>query len=283
MGPWFYSADAGQGLAGEPIDNPFATKGGLHAHELVGVRHHLADDGGVTPLGMGAHGGQQGLGLVRRADGDELALVGDVEGVQTEQLTGGGHLLAHRDGVLAHPHADAGLAGEFIEGGGKAAAGGIAQAVDVRHRGDHGGHQVMQGGGIGADLGAEAQVLALGHHRHPVVAEGAAEQDGIAGPGPVPRDVDALRHHPQAGGGDEEAVRLAPLHHLGVTRHHRDAGLVGGPGHALHHPGQVGQGEAFLQDEARRQVEGAGAGHGDVIDGAVDGQAAYVATGEEEG
>ena len=141
----------------------------------------------------------------------------------------------------------------------------------------------MQGGGVRADLGAEAQVLALGHDRHPVVAQGAAEQDGIAGLGPVAGDVDARGDHPQAGGGDEEAVRLAPLHHLGVAGHHRDAGLVGRPRHAFHHPGQVGQGKAFLQDETRRQVEGAGAGHGHIVDGAMHRQAANVAAGEEEG
>ena len=46
--------------------------------------------------------------------------------------------------------------------------------------------------------------------------------------------------------------------------------------------GQVGDGEALLQDEPGRQVQRRGAGHGQVVDGAVDGQVADVAAGEEQ-
>ena len=140
----------------------------------------------------------------------------------------------------------------------------------------------MKGGGVGVDLGAETQVLPLGHDGHAVVAQGAAQEDGVPRPGSVAGDLDALRHHAQAGGGDEDAVRLAALDDLGVARHHRHSRLVGGPRHALHQPRQIGQGEAFLQDEARGQVQGPGAGHGDVVDGAMHRQAADVAAREEQ-
>jgi hypothetical protein len=57
-----------------------------------------------------------------------------------------------------------------------------------------------------------------------MIADAAADQDGIPGPGEVAGDVDAIRHHADAGGGDEAAVALAALDHLGVAGDHLHAG-----------------------------------------------------------
>ena len=46
---------------------------------------------------------------------------------------------------------------------------------------------------------------------------------------------------------------------------------VGGLAHRRDDSGQVRDGEAFLEDEAGRQVQRGGAGHGQVVDRAVDG------------
>ncbi len=97
-----------------------------------------------------------------------------------------------------------------------------------------------------------------------------------------PEMCDARRHHADAGGGDEDAVALALLDHLGVAGDHRHAGLARGGGHRLDDALQVGQREAFLEDEARRQVQRPCARHGHVVDGAVHRQAADVAAGKEQ-
>ncbi len=55
------------------------------------------------------------------------------------------------------------------------------------------------------------------HHRHAVIAEGAAEQDAIAGTRPVAGKLDTLRNHPEAGGVDEHPIALAALYDLGVA------------------------------------------------------------------
>ncbi len=44
------------------------------------------------PERMGAHRGEQAIGVVRRADRDELAFVGDVERIESEELAGREHL-----------------------------------------------------------------------------------------------------------------------------------------------------------------------------------------------
>jgi hypothetical protein len=85
-----------------------------------------------------------------------------------------------------------------------------------------------------------------------------------------------------AGRVDVAAVALAALDDLGVAGDDRDAGLLGRPRHRRADAGQVGDREALLEDEAGGEVQRAGAGDGEVVDGAVDGEVADVAAGEEQ-
>lgn len=67
------SADAWQLFARQPVDHAATTEGGLHLHETALVGTHLADPRRPGAEGVGAQRGHEGVGLVRRADGDELA------------------------------------------------------------------------------------------------------------------------------------------------------------------------------------------------------------------
>src|SRR3989338_7311179 len=78
--------------------------------------------------------------------------------------------------------------------------------MDVRDRSDHRRYQPMQCRGIGFDAGVEGQVLAQRHHRHAVVAQHPGYQYLVARTGALAGDVDALRYHADAGGGDEYAI-----------------------------------------------------------------------------
>ena len=109
----------------------------------------------------------------------------------------------------------------------------------------HGRHQAVQRRGVAADGGLEAEVLAQRHDGHAVVADRAADQDAVAGPRAVARDLHARGHHADAGGGDEDAVALALFDHLGVAGDHRHAGLARGRGHRLDDALQVGQRESL--------------------------------------
>ena len=55
------------------------------------VFHHLADDGGLSAQRMTLHYLQQLLTILRFADTDQLALIGDIEGIEAQQFTGGGN------------------------------------------------------------------------------------------------------------------------------------------------------------------------------------------------
>ena len=74
-----------------------------------------------------------------------------------------------------------------------------------------------------------------------------------------PRARTPARHARRARRGDEDAVGLAALHHLGVAGDDRDACLGGGRRHRLDDPAEVGDREAFLENEAHREVQRRGA------------------------
>ena len=151
------SANPRQLLPGQPVHVAPATEGGFHLDKVVGVFDHLADDGRVLSLGVGAHGGQHAFGGFSGAEAHQLTFVGDVERVQAEDFAGGADRFAHRQAAFFDHQSDAGLAGNFVQRGGQAAAGGVAQYVDVRLGGEDGRHQAVQRRRVGLDGGLEAQ------------------------------------------------------------------------------------------------------------------------------
>src|SRR5213079_2654943 len=80
----------------------------------------------------------------------------------------------------------------------------------------------------------------------------------------------------------EAAVRFTPVHDLRVAGHYRYIGCLRRLAHGRHDAIQVGKREAFLEDERRGQVQGPRAGHREIVHGAVNGEVADVAAGEEE-
>src|ERR1019366_5356245 len=76
-----YLANPRKLVAGEHIDDSGCAEGGLHRDHGGVLVGHGADDGGLAAKGVMAHGGEDGVGGVGRDDGDELALVGDIERV----------------------------------------------------------------------------------------------------------------------------------------------------------------------------------------------------------
>ena len=232
---------------------------------------------------MRAHDRERALGAVRGADGDELALVGDVDGIDPEQLGRGGDLGAHRDVLLAHGHPDARLASDLVERGAQPAAGGIAQRVDLHAAFEQRRDEAVQRRGVALDGGLELEVLAARQDGDAVIAERAAHQDHVPRPGAIAaRRDDRGRDHPDAGGVDEYAITLAALDHLGVAGDDRHAGGARRVGHRMDDAREIGEGQALFEDEAGGEPERPRAAHGDVVDGAVHGELADVASREEQ-
>jgi len=98
----------------------------------------------------------------------------------------------------------------------------------------------------------------------------------------VAGQVHVVGHHAHAGGGDEYTVTLALLHHLGVAGDDVHAGLLGCLCHRHHNALQIGQREAFFEDEAGGQPKRRRPHHRHVVDGAVHRQTADIAAGKEQ-
>ena len=114
------------------------------------------------------------------------------------------------------------------------------------------------------------QPLALGHDRHAVVADGAAQNHHIARSGAVAGNLDTRWHHAHAGGVDEQLVSAAPVDHFGVARHNLHTRLPGRRRHRCHNALQFGQRQALLNDKAGAEPQWARTAHTHIVDRAAD-------------
>ena len=179
---------------------------------------------------MGAHGRQQRRGGLRRDDGHQLAFVGDVQRVEAEQFAGRGDLRAHRDRRFRQqePTPDCWAISFSVAASPPRVGSRISRrpAAGARH---HGRDQPVQRRRVGQDRGVERQVLAQRHDGDAMVADRAGQQHHIARPRAVAGQDQPGRHDADAGGGDEHAVGLAALDHLGVAGDDRHPGLAARP------------------------------------------------------
>ena len=90
------------------------------------------------------------------------------------------------------------------------------------------------------------------------------------------------RNDADAGGVDEDLVALAAVDDLGVAGDELHAGLGGRGAHRLDDAAQIVDGQAFFEDERGGEIQRLRAAHGQIVDGAVDGEAADVAAGKED-
>ena len=152
----------------------------------------------------------------------------------------------------------------------------------IVHAREHRGHHPVQRRAVGDHGGAEVDALAHAHDRHAVFADVAGDDDVVAGACAFGSDVHSVGHQPDAGGVDEEPVRTALSDDLGVPGDDADARLCRGLAHRLGDGAEDLDLQALLDDESRRQSEGLSTAAGEVVDGAVDGEVADVAAGEEQ-
>src|SRR5207244_13208082 len=89
------SADPREKLAIGPFEDPAASDGGAHHHQAGVFGGDAADAHGSSPSRVFAHGGEDGPRRLRRHHRHELALVGDVQHIESEDLARAPHLLAH--------------------------------------------------------------------------------------------------------------------------------------------------------------------------------------------
>ena len=84
-----------------------------------------------------------------------------------------------------------------------------------------------------------------------------------------------------AGCGDEDFVALTAIDDFRITRDQLHAGFLRRIAHGFDYALQLFCKKSFFENKSRRQVERPRAAHREIVYGAVDGQAADVAAGEE--
>ena len=131
--------------------------------------------------------------------------------------------------------------------------------------------------------GFKLQPFAFGQNRDAMIAEHPAHQNRVARPRLCRRKGYALAHQADAGGIDEDAVGASLLHNLGVTSHNFHTCVCGSLVHGTDDAAQRFDRQTFFQNECGAQPQRFGAAHGQVVDGAMHGQRADVASAKNQG
>ena len=146
------------------------------------------------------------------------------------------------------------LAGDFIEDRTDAAAGCIADDVDVLGRIQHGFDSPPQGRTVTGHVGVDAELVAGQENRAAVTADVAADDDGIPRPGQSSRRMDAVDDLADPRRRNEQVVDLAFTGDFRIAGDDAHAGFGSRLGHGRSVFFDFGQGEAFFDDEGTRQI-----------------------------
>src|SRR5581483_5150355 len=277
------SADAGKGITHQHVDDARAAEGGAQHHDRLRLLSDLADDRRLLAERVGPQRGGGGVSLVGRDHGDELPLVGDVEGIDPQEVARTGDRRVDGKGVLVEHDVHPGGPRQLVGHRPYAAARRVAQPARRRRGREQGVDQLVQRCGVRAYVGLQRQVASLQHHGHAVVADGARHQHAVARLDVRRAEVPVRRDDADTGGGDVEPVGRAPVDHLGVAGDDRDARATGRVGHVGHDSLQLGDLEALLEHERGGQPRRPGAQHGQVVHRAVHRQVADRAAREAPG
>ena len=96
----------------------------------------------------------------------------------------------------------------------------------MRRGGQYVGDQMVERRGVAFDIRGKVETLAAAHDGDAVIAERAAHEDLVAWFALRAAEVHARCQHTDTARVDVNAVAVAAIHHLGVTRHELDARLL---------------------------------------------------------
>ena len=125
------SANPRQLFADQHVDNTLSAESGVQHHHARRLLGYFADNGRMFSRRMRAHRRQYPVRVRARHNRYQLAFVGEIKRVESENFAGTFHFLAQRQRGLADTDRNVGALRELIEHGRHTAAGRIAQTVDV--------------------------------------------------------------------------------------------------------------------------------------------------------
>ena len=116
------------------------------------------------------------------------------------------------------------------------------------------GYQGMERRGIALYVGFDIERLASEHDGDAMISNRTVQQDFVSRLQMGLSKWPGSTKNPHASRVDEEPIGLAALDHLGVPGDDGDARFSGSCRHRRYDAAQVGDGEAFLQDKAGREI-----------------------------
>ena len=138
------SAERWQLLSEKPIDNTPTTEPRPHLNEAMIVGHDLADDRRLAAKRVVTHRRQYTVGRMRRNNGDELALIGNVKRIQPEQLASRSYSRFHRQRLLLEKKTNLRSLRQLVERCREPTSGRIAHDAQVGAGSlDHHGHKIV--------------------------------------------------------------------------------------------------------------------------------------------
>ena len=220
---------------------------------------------------------QSGLCAVCLADdGNHASLTGKIERIKAEQVTERLHIRIDRDGSLIQLHAPFRMFDELCACRGQSASGRIPH--DAQSFGFHGGSGLFaQWSTVAAQLSLQADIFPGHEHRCPMAADAAGKDDLISR---LVSIICLFLQEPDAGRIDVDLISFSFFHDFRIASDDAHAASCCTVGRRGQHRIQIGDGEAFFQDQRKGQISRDAAAHQEIVHGAADRQLADIAAGK---
>ena len=229
---------------------------------------------------MSAHRRQCGVDLVGRHDSDHLALVGDVQRVDAQEIARADHGRGDGKARLVEDDRQVGVPGELVADRANATPGRVAQPTRAGGGGEERLDEIVDRRGVRPDVRLEGKVATGQHHRHAVVGDRAGDEHPVARPHLFRSEHTSCWDQPDPCRRDVQPVGGARSDDLRVAGHDAHTGGRGGLSHVGDDGVQLGDREALLDHEGRGERHRPPALDGDVVHRSVHGQVPDRATRE---
>jgi len=112
-------------------------------------------------------------------------------------------------------------------------------------------HDLIQRGDIGTNIGFKTHFTASAQHRHPVVTDGSAQNNGISRLRFFASRLEIINDPTDTAGVDKYSVTLAVFDDFGITGDDLNSGFFRTFPHRCQYFFKVRKGEAFFQNKSR--------------------------------
>ena len=193
---------------------------------------------------------ERGVRLIGRNDRHQLALVRDMQRIEPQNFARPAHGSAHRHALLIDGDRHPRTMRDLVQCRGHTAARRILDRARIGRGAQQRRDDLVQRRAIALDAGLEFQRFTRQHHRHPMIADVAADEHDVARRDALHGEAHIGADHADSAGVDEQLIRLATVNHFCVARDDRHSRLCCGHRHRLHDTAQNRHVQSLLEDQS---------------------------------